>query len=555
MTLPPTTRLTHPPHVRATLDRLAPDRPPTAWDAKVERLLNGLRQPHLYVGRSLLDGSPWLLDRALLRTHAHVMGGTGSGKTSLCLAPLAFQLTAHADSSVVYIDMKGDNALFWGAFIEAERAGLPFRWFTLQPGAASFAFNPFTQAANQARGVTARAQSLLTALGLYYGDAYGKSFFQSVTLDTLTAFLGKFRDVRSFADLARYAEQPGSYAATNTDQENSQHLRMLLRQLASVAPLNLTADARPALRPEVVRDAIDMADVLTRKQVVYFSLPSLEEELTAKSVGKLALYALVHAAKVVSRTRPCVPVYVFVDEFQQVCAENVKILLEMARSMGVYLVLSHQDISQLKTVDYDITSTVESCTTFKMTLEASSLAALKQMEEYSGETREHTLSWAQAVHPMLDPNDDHAFAPGRAYPRHDFEPPTATIGEVVRPTRSRNEILAVSAHPLRGFVRSRSDSGLTQYAGQWATVECEFPTTAEEYKLRSETPWPSEHPSCVTVAGGSGDDDGDADPSLPNHPLPVPPPPKSVDRAIADRLRDALRGQPAARPAGKPAGE
>ena len=83
---------------------------------------------------------------------------------------------------------------------------------------------------------------------------------------------------------------------------------MLLRQLASVAPLNATADARPALPPEVVRDAIDMADVLTRKQVVYFSLPSLEEELTAKSVGKLALYALVHAAKVVSRTRPCVPV-------------------------------------------------------------------------------------------------------------------------------------------------------------------------------------------------------------------------------------------------------
>ena len=65
-------------------------------------------------------------DRSL-RTHAHVMGGTGSGKTSLCLAPLAFQLTAHADSSLVYIDMKGDNALFWGAFVEAERAGLPFR--------------------------------------------------------------------------------------------------------------------------------------------------------------------------------------------------------------------------------------------------------------------------------------------------------------------------------------------------------------------------------------------------------------------------------------------
>ncbi len=535
------TDLTHTPHVRRTLERLAPDRPPTLWDAKVERLLNGFASPHLYIGRSLLDGTPWLLDRALLNTHAHVMGGTGSGKTSLCLAPLAFQLTAHADASIVYIDMKGDNALFWGAFVEAERAGLPFRWFTLQPGAASFAFNPFSQAANQSRGVNARAQSLLTALGLYYGDAYGKSFFQSVTLDTLTAFLAKFRDVRSFADLARYAEQPGSYIATNTDQENSQHLRMLLRQLASVAPLNVTADVRPAVAPEVLRDAIDMTDVLTRKQVVYFSLPSLEEELTAKSVGKLALYALVHAAKVASRTHATVPVYVFVDEFQQVCAENVKILLEMARSMGVYLILSHQDISQLKTVDYDITSTVESCTTFKMTLEASSLAALKQMQDYSGESRQHDLSWAQPVRPLFDESDDNAFSVGRAYPRRDFEPPLANVGEVVRPTLSRNEILAVSAHPFRGFVRSRSDSGLTQHAGQWNTIECEFPTTHGEYVARTKTPWPAEHPSCVTVGGITGDEDAEVI-TLSNGPLPVPPPPKSVDQAILDRLRGHLPG-------------
>jgi hypothetical protein len=157
--------VTHPQHVLDTLTRLSAPRGPIPWDSKVERLLNGFRPPHLYVGRSPVDGTPWFLDRSLLGTHAHVMGGTGSGKTARCVAPMAFQLIAHADSSVVVIDMKGDNALFWGTFIEAERAGMPFRWFTLQPGAASFVFNPFTQAANQARGVNARAQSLLTALG------------------------------------------------------------------------------------------------------------------------------------------------------------------------------------------------------------------------------------------------------------------------------------------------------------------------------------------------------------------------------------------------------
>jgi hypothetical protein len=230
-------------------------------------------------------------------------------------------------------------------------------------------------------------------------------------------------------------------------------------------------------------------------------------------------------------------VTVLVDEFQQVCAENVKILLEMARSLDISLVLSHQDISQLKTGDYDITSTVESCTTFKATLEASSLAAMKQMEEYSGENRVPTLSWSQQARASFDENDESNFSPAWAYPRHDSETPLLTVGETLRPRISRNEILAVSAHPLLGFVRSRTDSGLTQHAGQWSVVEFEFPTTREEYDARTKTPWPAEHPSCITLSAG---EDEDAPPALRNGPLPVPQPSQAVDAAIAERLRSFL---------------
>src|SRR5262245_21388664 len=91
----------HPHEVKATLNRLDPKRPPSRWDNKVERLLNGLRDPHLYVGRSLTDGTPWLLDRKLLQTHGLVNGGTGTGKTALCLGPIAYQLIARGDASVV----------------------------------------------------------------------------------------------------------------------------------------------------------------------------------------------------------------------------------------------------------------------------------------------------------------------------------------------------------------------------------------------------------------------------------------------------------------------
>lgn len=536
--IPPGTE--HPPELLETLERLNPERPPTPWDLMVERLLNGLRRPHLYIGRSLADCTPWLLDLELLRTHGLVNGGTGTGKTALCLGPVAYQLIARAEASVILLDFKLDKCLWWSCFIEALRAKLPFRWVTTQPGVASFAFNALSQRHNSKRGFAARAEALLTSFGLYFGSGYGRSFFGAVMLDMILAFITKFRDIRSFADFSRYAEEPGSYAALNIDREQSQHVRMLLRQLATYPVLNVTGDERPSFPPEVCRDAIQMEDVLTRKQVVYFGLPATEAELTARAVGKLVLYAILHAATTVSRTGKAVPVYVIVDEAQLVVAENLRILLEMARSFGVYLILCHQDKSQLKTADYDLTSTTESCTTFQLAFEASSSAALKDMVEGSGEVREHLLSWAQRVHPGLDENDSTAFSLARAYPTSDFHPTLANVAERERNRFTKNQVLGVSAHPLRAFVRSRTDSGLTQYCGQWTAIECDYAMPYDVYKMRSETPLPSEHPSCITVPPGEEDDEGDSAPSLPNNPLPVPPPSPAVDTAIAERLR-ALR--------------
>jgi hypothetical protein len=68
------------------------------------------------------------------------------------------------------------------------------------------------------------------------------------------------------------------------------------------------------------------------------------------------------------------------------------------------------------------------------------------------------------------------------------------------------------------------------------TTECT--TVPFEYDTRFNTPLPSHHPSCVTVGSGDRDDEADPTPQLPNDPLPVTPPPKSVDGAIADRLQE-----------------
>jgi hypothetical protein len=194
---------------------------------------------------------------------------------------------------------------------------------------------------------------------------------------------------------------------------------------------------------------------------------------------------------------------------------------------------------------------VEGSTTFKLNFEASSLAALKSMGEYSGVERVPTFSYSQPIYPGFNENDDDAFSPRLAYPRGEFEPPLATVGEVYLPVLTAQQILATSAHPLRAFVRSRTDGGLTQYAGKWDEIECEFPITKDEYEQRDDTPLPAEHPSCITV---ECDPTGGAPrhATLTNKPLPVQPPPPSVDKAIAARLkalRDSIRGKPTEPPA------
>lgn len=533
----------HPLALRRTLIALNPDRPELPWDAKVGRLLNGLRSPHLYIGRALEDGAPWLLHRNLLHTHAHLLGGTGTGKTALGLMPVGFQLIARADASVVIIDLKGDRAMFWGAFVEAARAKLPFRWFSIEPGCASYVFNPLTQRHEAERTVAAWAQSLLISTGLRHGDDYGKGYFQAQSLDVFTGFLQQFCDIRSFADFSRYAEENGSYLSTSINMDDALHLRMVLRQLATVASLNATDDSQPAVRKEVLEDAIDMSDVLTEKQVLYFHLPSMEEELTATSVARLAMYALAHAAKVAGRKRQTVPAYVIVDEAQQVLGQHTKILLEMARSHGVYFLLAHQSADQLKTGDYDVTSTVEANTTFKMSFEASSSSALRDMEAFGGMVRSKSVSWAQPIHPGFDENNDDEFSPTRARSPREFEPAVATVSEILLPVLTRQEILAVSAHPHQAFVRSRSDSGLTQYAGQYTKIECEFPTTEGEYRLRSNTPLPETHPSCITIRARPDDEDDGPGP-LVNNPLPVDPPPPAVNDDIAARVARVRDAQP-----------
>jgi len=83
----------------------------TPWDNRVERLLwsrDKLESEHIYMGRSFYGDYPVLLHQNLLHAHAHILGDTGSRKTSIGIAPMLTQLIGREDSAILIIDLKGD---------------------------------------------------------------------------------------------------------------------------------------------------------------------------------------------------------------------------------------------------------------------------------------------------------------------------------------------------------------------------------------------------------------------------------------------------------------
>ena len=69
----------------------------TPWDNRVERIRSSsdnLEREHLYLGSSIEGDFPVLLHQNLLYRHAHILGDTGSRKTSIGIAPVLTQLIA-----------------------------------------------------------------------------------------------------------------------------------------------------------------------------------------------------------------------------------------------------------------------------------------------------------------------------------------------------------------------------------------------------------------------------------------------------------------------------
>ncbi len=456
------------------------------WDIYVNRILesnDALEKEHLLLGFSVFCDYPVLLHKDILDQHYHMTGDTGAAKTSLGISPVATQLVARGGCSVVIIDLKGDMSLFETTRLEAERAGTPFRWFSSEPGKTSHVFNPFLQSHLAMLTPEQRTESLLQAMSLDYGIGYGKSYFTAMNEVVLKSMLKKF-SISSFKELEGYLEDPASYTQGKAkDLEQARHLAVIVNRLSAMYPLNVVP-GKSAETDMASHHAIDAMDILHRPQVLYFFLSSPQEPIGAPSVAKLFLWALFSgAARKPSRNNR---VYVFVDEFQQIISDSVKLVFEQIRDQGVTMIIAHQTAGQLLRQGTDLSETVESCTAVKQVFRASDLQTMKKLEESSGLAVYHTVAWSQEIDAALaEEGLEEQLTVERS------EEGIVQVSETVGPRLNRNTIIQVSAHPLASFVRFTTGKGYTQFAGYTTPIISMYTITEIEYQKRKRADWPT----------------------------------------------------------------
>ena len=476
----------------------------TPWDHRVQRMQlsrDSLEREHFYLGSSIEGDFPVLLHQEILYRHGHILGDTGSRKTSIGIAPLVTQLIDRGTNSVVIIDLKGDRTLFNAAKDEAAAAGLPFKWFTNKVGESSFVFNPLAQSHLPRLTTDQLTQGILQALELEHGEGYGRGHFTALNDAVLGAYLHRYRrHVGSFAELHEYVSDRNAYRTISNDDEDWRHTRQLVNLVEKVAhlgPMNVTA-ATAGDKPRVLEEQIDMPSVLRTPQVVYFFLSSSLDPRTVSPIAKLAMFALLGASEFRNGIEP--RTFVFIDEFQRVISEAMTLFFEQARSKGLHFILANQALSQLNAKGVDITGVIDSCTGFKQSFRASDEANIKRIIENSGEAVYHDVSWSRIVRDAYDEQTPHLISLAHALRWHSGET-SVNVKEEVGPRIERNTLIEASAMPLASFIHFTEGSGYTQYAGYWTTVLSEYHISKPLYDFFEREPLPPVDDRTVEVAG------------------------------------------------------
>ncbi len=429
-------------------------------------------------GHVVSDGSPVLIPREVHMEHCHALGDSGSGKTALFLCPVIEQLVGFGDCSVIVLDLKGDSLELLAALQSASEAvgnrtghRPPLKFFSNQRSRSTFAFNPLTQPYWKNFDLLTQTDILCAANGLTYGTDYGAGFFSSANAAITFHAIKTFPGVKTFAELADCIGTVLTVAKKRELHPEIRkagiHVHEVIKRLAACEALNVTNTTGHSTA--VVEQAIDLSQLFRDPQLLYCQLPATLTPSQAPEIARLFAYMLLAAS---TQTERRCPVFLVIDEFQRMVANNLEYMLQLARSMGVGVILANQSMQDLRKDKIDLIPAIEANCRLRQWFSVSSDDDQQRLIRSSGLTVETLASSSRSVNHegRVSTSDSHT--------------------EHIAPRLTINDILLMNDHPFQSILRVSRGAGYAQFGGMPVVIQSRFHISQAEYERRKRLPWP-----------------------------------------------------------------
>ncbi len=335
----------------------------------------GLVMTHIVLGKEIDNGREVGFDSDSLARHLHLIGSTGSGKTTALLTILRqILMSTHERACVILIDPMGNlsrDLLRWMANARYCPSGVRKRLLYIPAACESIVmpFNPliYESAAHEYYQVE-RAISLV----LRAWESQELSAMPRLRKWCFAAFLSVAR-MKLPISVCEYLLQPGcpehDALIDKLPPDIKYEWQEILRAKGSEAIRILESTRNrldPFFRSVILRrmfgsrtSNFDVERFIRERRIVILNLESARRipQHLAGAIGGLALNEIFEAVMRMNRS-DVEPTYLILDEFQTFISPDVYQAIPTVRQKGLRLVLSHQSFSQLAVGDIDLTGLI-----------------------------------------------------------------------------------------------------------------------------------------------------------------------------------------------------
>jgi len=291
------------------------------------------------------DKKDILIEEAMFNHHLHVLGPTGSGKTSLVILPLSRQ-AIEKGRGCCFIDFKGDEVFKRYAQLKAEENKKKFYYFSIDPNESSIGYNPLSSG-----DIHSKVDRIMTALELIYqGPAGFYSNVQAMAFVELLKEITQDKEEINFSSVKKLLENQHFLRRADV---SAQEVKGLLAAVSWIAGIEV-----------ITRDELDLSKVIKNGDIAFFALKSQINTRLAEAIGRMLVIDLKSQASLRKESDP--PYFIFVDEFQNLASPHFVDVISKVRSANFCLVLSNQSRGNLSSVSPSFENAIFTNTAIKV---------------------------------------------------------------------------------------------------------------------------------------------------------------------------------------------